>query len=225
MKLSELIIRVKLEVPNMNQTGLNDTEIAALLNQACDQVNLLTKVYKTYTDFNIVAEKRSYLMSEDVPTFLGTDKRGLFFKDSNNDWQDITPKTLGWISERYPDFLNASSAALPRWYWFDGDLLEFHEPPSTTKSSGARLYHLKKSGSMSGDDDYPFTGTSSQITAFLPLDDALIAYCKWKIAPAFGVVQDIDLRQRDFINECKKAAMQIKRRRDLTNDSSYRMGK
>ena len=221
MKVSEFIKRIKLEVPNQNQTGIDDSYIITLLNQAVNKVNLVTKVYKTYTDFNIIAEQRLYNLSEVAPTYLGTDKRGFFFKNSDDDWKDIIPKTEAWLSERYPDYLNAASAAVPSWVWIDGDELGFHPKPSTAKAKGARLYHLKKGVEMASDDDYPFVGSGSEITAFLPLDDAIVDYVKWKLSPAFGAVTDLDLREKAFNRECRIGAKQVKRRRDLTNDSSY----
>lgn len=224
MKLSAYLKRIKLEVPNQNQTGIGDNYLTELLNQAVDQVNLLTKVYKTFTDFNIVADKRIYDLSVVAPFYLGTDKRGFFFKNTSDKWDgDVRPKTEAWLSQRYPDYLNASSAAIPRWVWIDGNELGLYPPPSTAKTDGARLFHLRKSIPMSTEDHYPFTGSGVQITAFIALDDAILAYVKWKLAPAFGNVSDVDLREREFIKECRKGAKQVKRRRDLTNDSDYGM--
>ncbi len=223
MKLSEFISRVKLAVPNTNQIGISNEYITTLLNTGCDKANLLAKVYKGYTDFNIVAEQRLYDFATYVPTYLGTAKKGLFFKDTNDKWQDIIPKTEAWLSETYPDYLNSTSSGIPQWYYIEPTEVGFHPPPSTSKDKGARLYHLKKANPMSGDDDYPYSGDATEITALEPLDDCIIAYCVWKLAPSFGVVQDIDLRYREFILECKNSAKQIKRRRDLTADSCYRM--
>ena len=223
MKLSDLLQRLKLAIPNINQTGAEDTYLTELLNQACNNFLLLTKVWETHTDFNIIAEISEYDLSVIAPTYLGTSKKGVFFKDSNDKWQYVIPKTQAWLSEIYPDYLNASSSAIPQWYYIEGNTLGFHPPNSTTKTNGGRLYHLKKSNDMSGNDDYPFSGSSVEITAFLPADDALIAYAKWKMSPAFGQVSDQDLREREYLNECRKAAKQIKRRRDLTNDSDHKL--
>ena len=223
MKLSEFIKRVKLAVPNTNQTGIEDDYITTLLNAGCDKVNLLTKVYKGYTDFNIVAEQRLYDFATYVPTYLGTAKKGLFFKDSDGNWQDIIPKTEAWLSEIYPDYLNSTSTSIPTWFYIEPTELGFHPPPSTAYAGGARLYHLKKANKMSGDDDFPFSGNTTEITALSALDDAIIAFCVWKLSPSFGQISDQDLRYREFILECKQAAKQIKRRRDLTGDSGYRM--
>ena len=217
MKLSDFLQRIKLAVPNFNDTGVDDTYLTELLNQAVDQVNLLTKVYRGYTDFNIEADKRVYELSSYVPNFLGTDKRGLFFLDSDGNWCELYPKT-----EIYPDYLNASSVAIPEWYWIEGDNLGFYPPPSTSQSSGARLYHLKKATPMSGNDDYPWGG-SSHITIFDALDDAILAYVIWRITPAFGAVTDVDLRYRDYILAAKRGARQVNRRRDMHNESTARM--
>jgi hypothetical protein len=223
MTLSDLLQRIKLQVPNINEIGVSDPYLTTLLNQACDQVNLLTKVYKTDTVFNIEADKMVYNLSSIVPTYLGSDKRGLFLLDANSEWQDVIPKTEAWLSETYPDYLNSSSVATPQYYWIDGDDLGIYPPASSDTTNGGKLFHLKKSTSMTEGTHYPFTGSATQITAFIPLDDALIAYVRWKLSPAFGQVTDIDLREREFISECRKGAMQIKRRKDLMNDSATYM--
>jgi hypothetical protein len=85
---------------------------------------------------------------------------------------------------------------------------------------GGRLYHLKKANPMTASDHYPFSGTTTEITAFTVLDDAIIAYCRWKLAPAYGSVTDVDLREREFVNECRKGAAQVKRSPDLSMDES-----
>jgi hypothetical protein len=223
MTLAELIQRVKLQVPNTNEAGITNANITLFLNQAVDQVNLFTQVYKTSSTFDIQAEKDTYEISEVIPTYLGISKEGLFFLNSDSQWKDIIPKTLPWLSETYPDFLNSSSVPIPQWYYVDGDILGFHPKPSTTQTNGAKLYHLKKSNPMTADNHYPFTGTETQITAFTPLDDAIIAYVKWKLSPAFGQVTDADLRREEFIDECRRGAKQIKRRKDLMHDSATRM--
>jgi len=88
MKLSELIERIRLQVPNVKQDGVPDTVLTTLLNQACDKVNQLTKVYSGHTEFDTVADQAEYLLSANVPTYLGTDKRGLYFLDADSKWQD-----------------------------------------------------------------------------------------------------------------------------------------
>lgn len=225
MNLGSIRSRVKLQVPNFNQTGLTDPDLNNLINEGCNEVNFYCKFYRGYTEFNVIAEQRIYNLSENITDYLGTDKRKLYFKDSNDNWQDVIPKTEAWIAKIYPDYLNATSVALPEWYHIDGDELGFYPPPSTSKTNGIRLYHLKKANAMSSDDHYPYSGTDTEITAFSPAYDAIIAYCKWKLSPAFGANTDQDLRYQEFLIECRRASQQIRRRLDLKNETSYRMGR
>ena len=222
MKASEFITRIKIAVPNIGVPGITDTELLVLLSQAVDEVNLLAKVYKGSTDINIVANQQTYSLGTVAPTYLGPLKIPFKFKDSNNKWQKVYPKTLPWIEGIYPDWLNAGSAAIPRWYWLEGDELGFFNKPSTTKTAGARLYHLKKGTPMTSVDHYPFTGSSTiQLVALRPLDEAIIEWVRWQLAPSMGANTDQDLRERAFEKKCAKGAKQIRRRPDYTGDSAY----
>ena len=217
MNLGEFVQRIKLQVPNISSTGVTDPYLKTLIHSAVNAVNALCKVYAGYTDFNIEAEKRVYDLSTVCPRYLGRDKRGLFFKDSNDKWQQVIPKTEAWLASHYPDYLNATSTEIPQFYYIKGDELGFYPPPSTSKTLGCRLYHLKKGGQMTQDAHYPFSGTAVEISAMLPLDDAIIAFCKWKLNPAFGGVTDQDLRYREYVNECRIGSMQVKRSPDIAN--------
>jgi hypothetical protein len=216
MKLSEFLQRIKLQVPNIGQSGVKDDYLTTLLNTGADETNLLTKSYKGYTDFNIEANKANYSAALVAPNYLGADKRGLFLKNSAGKWKKITSKTEAYINTTYPDYLNATSVAMPNFCWLEGDDIGFYPAPSTAYTLGCRLYHLKKSNPMTSGDHYPFSGSTTEIVALRPLDSAIIAYCRWKLSPAFGTVTDVDLREREFLNEARKGAMQIRRRPDLS---------
>lgn len=218
MKLSEFLFKIKYMVPNMSSIGMTDDQLATLITQGCDNVNMLAKIYFGYTDINVIANQASYSVSTVAPTYLGADKRGIYFKDSNNQWQKIYPKTISWLAQRFRDYLNAASSALPEYYAIDNDDLLFYPPPASTASAAARIYHLKKAGALTNNDHYPFTGTAVELTSLLPADDAIIAYVRWKLAPAFGQVSDLDLREREYLNEVRKARAQIRRRPDAVKD-------
>lgn len=221
MKQSEALFKIKLQVPNVKESGITDTELATLLKQGCDKVNSLIRIYKGYTDFNIVADQSLYNLSTIAPTYLGMDKKVVYFKDSNNEWQDVIPKTKKWIEKTYPNYLNADSQDIPQWYWVESNELGFYAPPSTSKTDGGRLYHLKAAVATSNDDHYLWTGNSTEITAFLPADDAVIAYVRWKLSPSVGANTDADLRWQEFLKEVQLAGQQINRRPDLTIDDGY----
>jgi hypothetical protein len=223
MILNDFIERLKLENPNLKASGVSDTYLTGLVNKACDQVNLICKVYAGSTDFNIEAEKRVYPLSTYVPLYLGRDKRGLYFLNSSSEWDKLIPKTEAWISQRYPNYLNADSVDVPTYYGIEGDELFFYPPPSTTTSSGGRLYHLKKAVAMTASTHYPYSGSTTEITALLPLDEAIIAYVNWKLKPAYGANTDIDLGERRFLAECRLAKGRIKSAPDLSVDADSGM--
>lgn len=223
MKLSRFLTRLKIAIPNLKETGATDDDLAAILNEAVDEVNLLAKVYKGYTDFNIIADQSIYQLSVIAPRYLGIDKKRVYLKNSNGDWKYVDPKTKDWLEKIYPDYLNASSVSLPQWYWVEGDELGFHQPPSTAYLSGGRIYHLLKRVDMVNADSYPFSGGLVEITALKPLDDAILAYARWKLAPAIGAVTDADLRWKEFLLEVKRGCKQINRRLDIANASTFQM--
>jgi hypothetical protein len=220
MNLGAFVTRIKLQVPNLGQSGVTDAYLKTLIGSAVDAVNALCKVWAGYTDFNIEAGKSVYEISLVCPTYLGRDKRGLFFKDSNDKWQEVTPKTEAWLAKRYPDYLNASSVDIPQYYYIKGNEIGFYPPPLTSKALGCRLYHLKIGNPMTQDSHFPFSGTTTEITAFRVLDDAIIAWIRFKLSPAYGQASDVDIRYREYINECKIASMQIRRSPDLSGDLS-----
>lgn len=223
MKRSRFLFRINSEVPNLKESGITEDDLTALLNEGVDKTNIETGVYQTVTTFASVAEQQIYQLSVVAPTFLGPVKKRLRFLDSNGDWQWVYPKTLEWIEKNYRDYLNADSSPLPQWYWIEGDDLGIHPKADASTSNAIRLPHLKKATGMSGNDTYPWTGTSVELTALLPLDDAIIAYVKWKLSPSIGAVTDLDLREAEFLKQCRLGAKKIKRRPDITSEQGYRL--
>ena len=223
MKLSELIIRAKLTVPSLRDAGLDDTSLTTLLNEACDEANLIARTYKGYTDFNITADTFIYNLSSIAPTFLGSDKRGLWIQDGDGTWQKIIPKTAKWLDKKFENWRSASSADIAQYYSIDVDELLIYPPIDEARSSGGRLYHLKKATAMGNGDHFPYSGSATELTALKPMDKAIISYIRYLLDPALGRKKDEISSYQVFLSECKIAASQIKRRNDVTSDDNYRM--
>lgn len=224
MKLSEFIRRLKLTKPSLGQPGaVNDEYLTDLINEGCDQANLLVKAYKGFTDFNVSANVKLYALSSVVPLYLGRDKRGLFFKDDAGEWQKVTVRTEAWLAEYNQNYLNSQSVDIPQWYCIDGDELILEPAPEADQASGARLYHLKTATKMTQSGHYPYSGSATEIKALKPMDEAIIAYVDWKLSPTYGKVTDVDLGERAFISACRRASRSIKRAPDLSQSSDNRM--
>jgi hypothetical protein len=158
-----------------------------------------------------------------VPSYLGRCKKGLFFKDSAGSWSKILPTTEEDITENIQNFLNSSSVEIPTYYFISGDTLGFEPAPSTSAIKGAKLYHLKKATPMSSADHFPFSGSATEITALIPLDEPIIAWAKWKIAESYGTNTDVNLRQVDFAAALRIANVFVNRLPDVSQSSQNRM--
>jgi len=224
MKLSELIVRVKLDVPSIGVTGMTNVQLTVLLNQGCDEVNLIAKIYKGYTDFDTVANQEEYALSVVAPKYLGISKAGVWVKDANGNLSEVFPRTEDYMNEFIPNWRSISGASFPEWYWQDVDIVRFYPVINTATTAGVRIYHLKKSNPMSNDDHYPWSGDTVEIGALRPMDDTLIDFVRWKLSPAKGEGEGKESYTReDFLMTVRRAAQQVKRRPDLTIDHDYRI--
>lgn len=214
MKLSDFLQRVKVKLPNLGQTGIGDAYLTELLNQACDRCNEMGKFYTKTSYFDVIANQAEYAISENITDYLGIDGIPIYFKLASGEWKEIYPKTKEYVQRIFPDFVNAASVTLPQYYYIDGDRLNFYPPPSTAMTDGVRVEHLKTASPMVTNDDFPFSGNTTEITAFRPMDEAIIAFVKWQIEPSYGKVSDTDLGEQRFNSEVRKAKRKIKRRPD-----------
>lgn len=221
MKLSQFRFNIKLQVPGITNTGISDSDLDNLINEGVDDANLLTKVYKGYTDFTLEADTFIFALSEKVPLWLGADKGGLWIQDANGVLKRIFPKTPEWLNQRIENWRSASSGSQSQYYATDGDDLIIYPPLNEDRA--ARIYHLKKATPMDNDDNYPWTNTATEITALRPMDDAVIAYVRWKMKNALGKDQAGGLTMEEYHLEASKRAKQVRRRPDLTTDSQYGM--
>ena len=223
MKLSRMIERLMSEVPNIGATGTGATaeQLIALLNEGAEDVNRRIKLLSGYTDFNVSANVMTYSISKIIPTFNGLNKIGVYFNDDNGEWQRLFPKTKAWIMSVYPNWVNAASTHMPRWYWQDRNEFGLFQAPDESQNNACRVYHFKTIQLMVTNDDYPFTGSTGHVAMYDDLDDAVLAYAKWKLAPAFGKMTDMDIRRREYRDELRKGAKKLNMRSDLTIDAGY----
>jgi len=216
MKLSDLKQRCKLKLVNLGQTGITDDYLTELLNQACDRCNGIGKFYTKTSYFDSLEDVAEYAISENIPDFLGIENVSIYFKLSSGEWKEVYGKTKQYIQRIFPDFINAASVTQPQYYYIDGDRLNFYPPPDTARTDAFRVEHLRTANLMSSDDHFPFSGSTVEITAFRPMDEALIAFVGWKAKPQYGTVADTDMGEDGFLKAVRKAKRQIKRRPDAT---------
>lgn len=213
MTLGDMIDRVRRLIPQATVESFSDVVITQELNFAVDAVNRATQVYAGYTEFESVAEKQIYSLSEYVPNYLGLTKSGVWWEDAGGSFKYRVAKTIRWLDTYIPNWRDASSGE-PFWYWVDGDDLGFYRKFSAVRT--VRVYHLMKSKKMDNKDNYPWKNTTSEVTAFQSLDDAIIAYARWKLLPSVG--KDETPEEAYYKRELKKGMIEVRRRKDLIAD-------
>jgi len=207
-------------VPSAKKSAISDSKVTTLLNQGCDEVNLLIQIYKGYTEFTSEADTGIYSLASNVPNYLGMSKNGVWWTTASSTLQRLFPKTMKWLDKRKENWRDGASGE-PQYYWQEGDDLGFDPTPSAART--VRVYHLMKATPMTTSTKYPFTNGDSEVTAFRPLDDAIVAYARWKVANMLGKDKLGVLTEQEFIEITKRKARQVRRRPDITSGDAGRM--
>ena len=219
MKCGDMIKRVRRQLPTATVESISDEEIRFELNAGVNECNRLAKVYSGYSEFNAVPEKELYSLSESVPNYLGIIRSGIWFYDANGKSKYLFRKTRFWLDLNIRNWRDAVSGD-PNWYWLEGDELGFYN--KTKSVTKIRVYHLVKAKDMGDNDSYPWSGTATEMISLQGMDDAIIAYARWKLSPAVGAVQPgvgyENPLYLEFIREVKKGKVQCKRRPDMVGD-------
>lgn len=218
MILGDYLTRCKVKIPAIKATGIPDPDLTAIINEAVIEVNLITKVYRGYTNFNIVNGLSIYPLSQYVPTFQQIVTAGLWVTITGQatDLVRVIPRTEEWLNKRLPSWRSALPGTLAQYYYQSADNLLIYPPMSGNIVNGARLHHLILPTPMAG-DAYPFTGSNVEITALRPLDKAVIEYVRWTLDPALAMVNGEDAGYARFVAFCQTAMKQIKAKPDAIN--------
>ena len=218
MKLSEFRIRCKIKIPSLKTTGITDEELDVIINDGVRQVNLLAKVYRGYTDFSIVADQSLYVLSTIAPTFQQMVTAGLWAKESSSsDLVRVIPRTVEWLNKRLPSWRSAASGSIAQYYYHVGNDLMIYPAMDTAVANGGRLHHLILPTNMGSGDHYPFTGSTVEITGFRPLDNAIIEYVRWQLAPSLDKETGEDRSYPLFLQMVNLGKLQIKAKPDAVN--------
>lgn len=218
MKLSDYLTRCKVKIPAVKASGLVDADLTNIINEAVVETNLITKVYRGYTNFNIVKNLSVYPLSQYAPTFQQIVTAGLWVTTTGlvTDMVRVIPRTEEWLNKRLPSWRSSQSSTLAQYYYQSADNLVVYPPMNANIVNGARLHHTLIPTSMAG-DAYPFTGTGVEITALRPLDKAIIEYVRWVLDPALALVNGEDQGYARFISFCQIAMRQINAKPDAMN--------
>lgn len=192
--------------------------LAIVLNKAKDDIALRLLLYKKHTDFDIDAETGLYYISDIADDFVGWDKRGVWWLDSNDTWIKLDPTTELKLDFDYPEWRNEASSD-PLRYFPDMNTIQLHPTPDTDYTNGGRLYHAAKPPDMTVGDHYPFPALSDQkveIAQFSVLDECIFAYTEWYLKRMVSKKEEKVLPElQTYLNMIEEYRKLFRRRPDL----------
>jgi hypothetical protein len=87
----------------------------------------------------------------------------------------------------------------PQFYAIDETILTVVLTPNTSLVNGFWFYYTPMSTDMVNSGDFPFVGSASEIRRLRIFDEALEAYCRWKISPILN--KDHKTKHKLFTNQ------------------------
>lgn len=224
--LSTLENLVRLAVPGANLQVIDSPSLWIYINKGVDDVNQRLKVRRANLQFNGVASQQDYpisatIINNGVADYLCMDDSGLYFQNGSI-WQQLLPKDRKWLDENVYSWRNFASGA-PLYYLQENDLLSIIPPPSTVSTPAFWIYYIQKAVPMGNGNQYPFTGTTTEIPAFRCLDDGIVLYCQWKLMALLGNKAQGVMDLQTYLAELEKVEEIFVRRPDITASRYYKM--
>lgn len=217
MTLTEMITRFKILVPSAIDSGVGNAEITDFLNEAVNEINYVTKIFKGKTEWESDVGTQTYQFSSKIPNYSGMAKSGVWYETATaNKFLEVIPKSEEWLDNYFSNWRDSANG-VPQYYFADGDELTFNTPFNAVRT--IRVFHTKLAVAMDSGDNYPWNNLTTEITAFRPMDVAIIDYVRWKIQPSLGKDAKGLLTQAQFSASALSGARKIRRRPDRT---SYR---
>ena len=218
MRLQDFIARIRRQIPSLTVESMSDAEITTELNISVNEINGLTQIYQGYTEFNFVPEQQIYKLSDVCPNYLGVTKNGVWWQDASGTFQYRIAQTITWLDKTIPNWRDAQSGG-SFWYWINGNDLGFYPKPK--EAYKCRIHHLMKATPMDNANNYPWLNTTTEVTAFQPLDKAIVALTRMRLSPSVGKEGNENPLEQEFKRELKDGMQVIRRRKDLLADNNY----
>ncbi len=225
MILTNFRLLIRMYVPSAKVNVINNVKLDLLINKGVDDVNEEAGAYKGDTTFNVVTEKQTYSISTEIPDFVMMDKGGLWWNDgtaSTPNWQRLDGMFRDSLDGQYPLWRDDDSSD-PLRYILENDVLTIHPKPDTSLSDGFWAYYIKKAVPMTQGTHYPFTGSTSELTALSVLDDAIIDYVRWKLAEPLGSERKGIITEQDYRNNLVRKVDLLSTRFDVSATPGIRM--
>ena len=224
MILSAFKKKIRLLGPSANSGKVNATTLTTLINDGVRKVNTLAKAYCGEKYFSVVEDKSTYNLRDIEPTFTLIGQGGIWMNKGTADtpyWKKLDGVDRRFLDREYPNWVNQGSA-VPLFYIIEAGKVIFYPKPNADLDLGFWIPDfLIKPTDMTADAQYPFTGTTDEISDLEPLDDAIIYYVEWHLDRAVGKDQVSLITRKEFEIELRRMVKSINRRPDISTNWRY----
>jgi hypothetical protein len=220
MNLSSWQSYIRAVIPAATISSVPAAMITQILNSGALDITKKTLCLRTNQQFNVVAGQNEYDLNALLGNYLTPDKSGLFWNNGTQ-FTEIYPKTLKWLDNFYPNWRSLSQGN-PQFYSIDENILTVVLTPNTSLVNGFWFYYTPMSTDMVNSGDFPFVGSASEIRRLRIFDEALEAYCRWKINPALNK-DGQDQGQIIYKSTLDEAAMLWDKRPDVFSEARMRV--
>jgi hypothetical protein len=128
---------------------------------------------------------------------------------------------LKYLDEFTPNWRDMENGN-PFDYAITGDILTVSPAPETALTDGFWFYYAKQVTPMIQDEDYPFSGSTSEFTHLSIFDMAIVLYAKKTIEQILNKDADANLSLQEYVREREEKFMLFKRRKDISSSSDVR---
>lgn len=181
MNLSNWEAYIRAVIPAATPQSVSTVMLDQILNSGVRDIVKKSKCLKANKKFDVIAGQGAYSLLSVIPDYLISDKSGLFW-NNGTEYTQVFAKTLEWLDNFYPNWRSLSNGN-PQFYSIDGDILTVVLTPSVTLSNGFWMYYIPLPIDMASGNDFPFVGSSHERLRLRIFDEALEAFCRWKISP------------------------------------------
>lgn len=223
MKRGDLKQLIRAYVPSAKVAVISDTLLNMIVKRGVDDVNEYGGFLLGSGFISVVAGTQSYEIFSSIEDFYAMGKSAVWWYNGI-EWRELVPKTRKTMNEDYPYWRDAE-AGTPIAYFVENGILTVHPKPLTSQVNGFRIDdYIKAAAEMDSDDDYPFSGSTTEMINLRPLDDAIIDYCRWKLALPLGKEDKAGvISQSDYEKVRYEKSLRVNTRNDIIFHRHYRM--
>lgn len=211
---------IRAVIPAATVSSVPSSMILQILNSGIFDITKKSKCLKTNNQFDVVSGQGKYTLTTVLGNYLVADKSGLFW-NNGTEFTEVYPKTLKWLDNFYPNWRSLSNGN-PKFYTIDEDTLTVVLTPNVSLAKGFWFYYTPTPVDMVNAVDFPFVGSGNEILRLRIFDEALEAYCRWKISPILSKDQQ-DQTQIIYKSTLDEAIDLYNQRPDIVSEGKMRV--